>query len=61
MQATKEKMIKIIGAQPDDASYEEIMKELVFELMVEHGLDDVRKGRTISNDEMKKKIASWQR
>ena len=48
MSSVKEKMTEIIRSQPDDASYEEIMKELAFERMVERGLEDTRKGRVIS-------------
>jgi len=61
MQNTKEKMSKIIQSQPDDASYEEIMKELAFELMVDRGMNDARVGNAISNEEMKTKINSWQK
>jgi len=61
MQSTKEKMSKIIQSQPDDASFEEIMKELTFELMVSRGMDDVRKRRSSSNEDLKNKISSWQK
>jgi len=37
-------MTKIIQEQPEDASYEEILRELAFERMVERGLEDSRKG-----------------
>ncbi len=59
MSSVKEKMTEIIRSQPDDASYEEIMKELAFERMVERGLEDTRKGRVISNEEMKRRIKTW--
>jgi len=52
MHNTKEKMSRIIESQPDDSSYEEILKELAFELMVDRGMDDVRKGHSISKEEM---------
>ena len=61
MKSTKEKMSDILKSQPEDASYEEIMRELAFELMVDRGMEDSRKGNTISNDEMKSKISSWQK
>lgn len=60
MLATKEKMKEIIQSQPEDSSYEEIMRELVFARMTDRGLEDTRAGRTISNDEMKKRIRKWQ-
>ena len=50
---------EVIEAQPDDASYEEIMRELAFERMVERGLADVRAGRSVSHDEALRRIRSW--
>jgi len=46
--------------QPDDATYEEIMRELAFERMVAHGLEDARSGRVISNEDMAQRIRKWQ-
>jgi len=61
MATAKEKMAEIIQSQPDDSSYEEIIKELAFARMVERGLEDSRAGRTISNEEMKRRIRTWQK
>lgn len=60
MSIVKERLTEVIQSQPEDASYDEIMRELAFERMVERGLDDVRQGRVISNEDMEKKIRSWQ-
>jgi len=48
MPSVKEKMTEVIQAQPDDATYEELMRELVFERMIERGLDDSRQGQLLS-------------
>lgn len=56
MLIAKERIREIIESQPDDASYEEIMRELAFERMVERGFEDSRKGRVISNKEMEHRI-----
>lgn len=61
MATLKEAMTKIIQEQPEDASYEEIMRELAFERMVERGLEDSRKGRMINDEEMEHRIHLWQR
>jgi len=61
MAIAKDLMAKIIQEQPEDASYEEIMRELAFERMVERGLEDSRKGRTCGNEEMEQRIRSWQK
>lgn len=49
----------VIEAQPEDASYEEIMRELAFERMIERGLADVRSGRSVSHDDAMRRIRSW--
>ena len=61
MISTKEYMTKIIEEQPDDSSYEEILRELAFARMIEQGIGDSKAGRVISNDEMKKRMKSWQK
>jgi len=61
MESIKEHMIKIIQEQPDDSSYQEILRELAFAKMIKQGLEDSDKGRTISNEEMNRRIKSWQK
>lgn len=57
--SVKERMTEIIKAQPDDSSFEEILRELAFARMVELGLEDSRAGRTVSTEELKQKAALW--
>lgn len=57
----KEKMTEVIQSQPEDATYEEIMRELAFERMVARGLEDSRCGRLVSNYEMQRRIRGWQK
>lgn len=61
MITAKEKIRESIEAQPDDASYEEIMRELAFGQMVERGFEDSRGDRVISDEEMKRRIRTWRR
>ncbi len=60
-QTVKEKITKVVLSQPEDSSYDEIMRELAFERMVDRGLIDVRAGRVISNDEMANRIKTWRK
>ena len=57
----KEKIKKILNNLPDDSTYDEILKELSFNRMIERGLEDSKFNRTISNEQIKQKIAQWQR
>jgi predicted transcriptional regulator len=61
MSTAKDQITEIINRQPDDSSYDEIVRELAFELMVQRGLKDSDEGRTISNEEMQRRIKTWQK
>jgi hypothetical protein len=61
MSGVKDKMTEVIRSQPEDATYEVIMRELAFERMVERGLDDSRGGQVISNAGMERRIRAWQK
>jgi predicted transcriptional regulator len=61
MITAKEKIAEILAKQPDDSSYDELVRELAFSAMVQRGLKDSDDGRTISNDEMHQRIRSWQK
>jgi hypothetical protein len=61
MATVKDELTKLIQDQPDDSSYDEIIRELAFNLMVQRGLKDSDEGRTISNEEMGHRIRSWQK
>ena len=61
MSIVKERMTELIQGQPEDSSFDEILRELAFEQIVERGLEDSREGRTISNEEMKRRISAWQK
>jgi hypothetical protein len=61
MATAKEELTKLIQEQPDDSSYDEILRELAFNLMVQRGLRDSDEGKTISNDEMGRRIQTWRK
>lgn len=57
--SAKSVLLEVIEAQPEDASYEEILRELAFERMVARGLADARAGRTVSHEEALRRIRTW--
>ena len=61
MSTAKDDITRIVQAQPDDSSPEEIIRELAFHVMVERGLADVDAIRSISNEEVARRIRSWQK
>lgn len=60
MSTAKEELAKLIEAQPDDSSSEEIVRELAFHVMVQRGLADADADRVISNQEIRRRIRKWQ-
>jgi len=61
MSTAKETMSEIIARQPEDSSYEEIMRELAYARMVERGLTDADAGRTVAQREVRSRVDSWQK
>lgn len=59
MVTAKSVMFEILEEQPDDSSYDELLRELAFARMIDRGVADAEAGRTISNEEMKRKLDSW--
>ena len=57
----KEAMTDIISRQPDDSSYDEILRELAYARMVQRGLADADAARTLPDSEVRERIDSWQK
>ncbi len=60
MSTAKDDLAKLIQSQPADSSPKQIVRELAFHVMVQRGMADASAGRTISNEEMKRRIRPWQ-
>ncbi len=60
MSTAKEHLTKLIQSQPDDNFEANIVRELAFDVMARRGLADADANRTISNEEMGRRIRSWQ-
>ena len=61
MSKAKQELTHLIEAQPEDSSREEIVRELAFHIMIERGLADSDAKRVIANDDMARRIRSWQK
>ena len=61
MASAKEQMVRIVQEQPDDSSYDEILRELAFARMVDRGLADSQGCRTVSDEELSRRIKTWRK
>ena len=60
MQSLRQTSIEIIKNLPDSSSLEEIMYKINLTAQVMEGLQDEQKGKTISTEELLKKIDKWE-
>ena len=58
---TKEKdsVIDLLNKIPEDASYEDIIAEIYFKKQVEEGIEQLDKGQTLINEEVKMRMEKW--
>ncbi len=61
MSTAKEELTRLIQGQPEQSSREEFIRELALHVMVERGLTDSDAKRAISNEEIGRRIQSWQK
>jgi predicted transcriptional regulator len=59
MGTAKDELKDLLEQQPEDSSSEELVRELAFHVMIQRGLADSDAGRTISSEEMGRRIRSW--
>ena len=61
MSAAKDELKALLDAQPEDSSSEELVRALAFHVMIQRGLADSDAGRVLSNEEMGRRIRSWEK
>jgi predicted transcriptional regulator len=56
----KFKILKAVEEMPQDVTFEEVMERLYFLYKIERGLKQVEAGDTLSHEEAKSRIKTWQ-
>ncbi|HVT14916.1 MAG TPA: hypothetical protein VHQ90_01885 [Thermoanaerobaculia bacterium] len=59
MSAAKEEVMRILDRLPDDVSLDDIQYHIYVRQKIEHGLEDVEAGRTLSEEEFDQWMAKW--
>lgn len=57
----KNRLLAVLQDQPEDSSYEELLREMAFASMVDRGLKDADAGNVVSNEEALQRIRSWRK
>ncbi|MDH5376834.1 MAG: hypothetical protein OEX00_00755 [Gammaproteobacteria bacterium] len=61
MSTAKDQIKQILDSQPEDSSYEDLLREIAFKRMVDKGMLDAKSGNVVSNEEMERIIKGWQK
>ena len=56
---TKREIVQAMESLPENASIEDAMERLYLLYKVQRGLDQVKAGQTISQDEARARMAKW--
>ncbi len=59
MKTVKEEIKEMLEKLPDNASFEEIQYHIYVQEKIEHGINEVREGRVVSQEEAEKRMAKW--
>ena len=59
MKTAKEEIKEMLEKLPDNVSFEEIQYHIYVQEKIEHGLNGVREGRVVSQEEAEKRMAKW--
>jgi predicted transcriptional regulator len=59
MRTAKEEVKKMLERIPDEASFEDIQYHIYVREKIERGLNDVKAGRVLSQEEVERRMNKW--
>ena len=59
MGTPKEEVRKMLERIPDESSFEDIQYHIYVREKIEHGLEDIRESRVLSQEEVERRMYKW--
>ena len=59
MKTARSELIEVLERLPDDAPMETLLAELAYKASIMRGLEDVRRGDVVSNEEVRSRLNKW--
>jgi predicted transcriptional regulator len=59
MVTAKQMVLEAVHRLPNEATFQDIADEIAFLAALREGEEDLKKGRVISNEEMKRRLDQW--
>ncbi len=60
-QSSKQRVLDIVNGMPENSTIDEILHEVLFQRMMDKGMEDSRAGRVITTEELLKQVETWLR
>ena len=57
--SAKARIRDVLAHQSDEASYDDLLREIAFRRVVDRGVADVDEGRTMDTDRLLERIRTW--
>jgi hypothetical protein len=57
MITTKEQVIELVKALPDNATLDDVLEEIYFKLQVDQGIAELDRGESIPHEEVERRLA----
>jgi predicted transcriptional regulator len=55
----KEQVIRLVETLPEEATVDDIMRELYFKIQVDKGLKELDEGKGIPHEEVERRLSRW--
>ncbi len=59
MGTAKEEVRRILDGLPDDSTFEDIQYHIYVRQKVERGLEDIKQGRVLTQEEVERRMSKW--
>ncbi len=59
MGTAKDEVRKMLERIPDESSFEDIQYHIYVREKIEHGLEDIRESRVLSQEEVERRMSKW--
>ena len=59
MSTAKEEVRKLLDNLPDEATFEDIQYHIYVRQKIERGLEDIREGRVLYQEEVERRMSKW--
>lgn len=58
-QSSKQRVLDIVNGMPENSTIDEILHEVLFQRMMDKGVEDYKAGKVLTTEELREQAKSW--